>query len=129
MEYLLGGSRLNKRVLIVLMLITVTVLLSGCTEYNQPIYEDNTGFWNEFIVWPLVSFITLFKELLGTYGLGIVMVTIIIRLAILPLMIKQTKSSKKMQEVQPELAKLKQKYSSKDASNTTKISARNDGYV
>ena len=30
-------------------------------------------------------------------------------------MIKQTKSSKKMQEVQPELKKLKEKYSSKDA--------------
>lgn len=120
MEYLLGGRRLNKRLLIVLMLVLVTLLLSGCTEYNQPIYEDNNGFWNEFIVWPLVSFITMFKELLGTYGLGIVMVTIIIRLAILPLMIKQTKSAKKMQEVQPELKKLKEKYSSKDAQTQQK---------
>nr|WP_075619706.1 membrane protein insertase YidC [Paenisporosarcina indica] len=111
---------MNKRFLIILMLVTVTLLLSGCTEYNQPIYEDSKGFWNEFIVWPLVSFITLFKELLGTYGLGIVMVTIIIRLAILPLMIKQTKSSKKMQEVQPELALLKKKYSSKDAQTQQK---------
>lgn len=111
---------MNKRLLVILMLVSVTLLLSGCTEYNQPIYEDSKGFWNEFIVWPLVSFITLFKELLGTYGLGIVMVTIIIRLAILPLMIKQTKSSKKMQEVQPELAKLKKKYSSKDAQTQQK---------
>ena len=111
---------MNKRLLIILMLVSVTLLLSGCTEYNQPIYEDSNGFWNEFIVWPLVSFITLFKELLGTYGLGIVMVTIIIRLAILPLMIKQTKSAKKMQDVQPELAKLKQKYSSKDAATQQK---------
>jgi len=110
----------NKRFLIILMLVTVTLFLSGCTEYNQPINEDSEGFWNEFIVWPLVSFITLFKELLGTYGLGIVMVTIIIRLAILPLMIKQTKSSKKMQEVQPELALLKKKYSSKDAATQQK---------
>ena len=111
---------MNKRFLIILMLVTVTLFLSGCTEYNQPINEDSEGFWNEFIVWPLVSFITLFKELLGTYGLGIVMVTIIIRLAILPLMIKQTKSSKKMQEVQPELALLKKKYSSKDAATQQK---------
>jgi len=110
----------NKRLLIILMLVSVTLLLSGCTEYNQPIYEDSNGFWNEFIVWPLVSFITLFKDLLGTYGLGIVMVTIIIRLAILPLMIKQTKSSKKMQEVQPKLGELKKKYSSKDAATQQK---------
>ena len=111
---------MNKRLFIILMLVSVTLLLSGCTEYNQPIYEDSEGFWNEYIVWPLVAFITLFKELLGTYGLGIVVVTIIIRLAILPLMIKQTKSSKKMQEVQPELAKLKKKYSSKDAQTQQK---------
>ena len=114
---------MNKRLLVILMLVSVTLLLSGCTEYNQPIYEDSKGFWNEFIVWPLVSFIILFKELLGTYGLGIVMVTIIIRLAILPLMIKQTKSSKKMQDVQPELAKLKKKYSSKDAQTQQKYQA------
>lgn len=111
---------MNKRLLIILMLVSVTLLLSGCTEYDQPIYEDSKGFWNEFIVWPLVSFITLFKELLGSYGLGIVVVTIIIRLAILPLMIKQTKSAKNMQDVQPELAKLKQKYSSKDAATQQK---------
>ena len=53
--------------------------------------------------------------MLGTYGYGIVAVTIIIRLALLPLMIKQTKSSKKMQEIQPELKALKEKYKSKDA--------------
>lgn len=93
----------------------MSVFLAGCTEVGQPIYEDSTGFWNKFIVWPLVSLITLFKELLGTYGYGIVAVTIIIRLILLPLMIKQTKSSKEMQKIQPELNALKEKYKSKDA--------------
>lgn len=51
----------------------------------------------------------------NSYGLGIVIVTILIRLAILPLMIKQTKSSKAMQALQPEMQKLREKYSSKDA--------------
>ncbi|WP_019413361.1 membrane protein insertase YidC [Paenisporosarcina sp. TG20] len=106
---------MNKRLTLVLMIVFVSLFLSGCTEFNQPIYVDSEGFWNKYIVWPLVSFITLFKDLLGTYGLGIVAVTVIIRLAILPLMVKQTKSAKKMQEVQPELAKLKKKYSSKDS--------------
>jgi len=97
------------------MLSTLALLLAGCTEFNEPIYEDTEGFWNKYIVWPLVSLITLFKELLGTYGYGIVAVTIIIRLILLPLMIKQTKSSKEMQEIQPELTALKEKYKSKDA--------------
>lgn len=100
--------------------MAMTMLLSGCSDFNQPIYSTTEGFWSKYIVWPLVSFIQLFKDLLGTYAFSIVVVTIIIRLAILPLMIKQTKSAKKMQEIQPELAKLKQKYSSKDAQTQQK---------
>lgn len=96
-------------------LIAVALLLAGCTEFDQPISGDSEGFWNEFIVWPLVSVITYFKGLLGTYGLGIIAVTIIIRLALLPLMVKQTKSSKRMQEVQPQLKALQAQYKSKDA--------------
>ncbi|TQR20020.1 membrane protein insertase YidC [Psychrobacillus vulpis] len=106
---------MKKRLSLVFLLIVATGLLAGCSEFDQPIYADSEGFWNQYIVWPLVSAITFFKDLLGTYGLGIITVTIIIRLVILPLMIKQTKSSKNMQEVQPELKKLKEKYSSKDA--------------
>jgi YidC/Oxa1 family membrane protein insertase len=106
---------LKKRTVLLLSLIAVALLLSGCTEFEQPISEDSEGFWNEFIVWPLVSAITYFKDLLGTYGLGIIAVTVLIRLALLPLMVKQTRSSKRMQELQPELAKLKEKYKSKDA--------------
>lgn len=106
---------MKKRLGLVLLLSVVGLLLAGCTEINQPITEDSEGFWNKFIVWPLVSLITLFKELLGTYGYGIVAVTVIIRLILLPLMIKQAKSSKEMQEIQPELNALKEKYKSKDA--------------
>ena len=98
----------------------VTLLLAGCMEFDQPISDESEGFWNQFIVWPLVSAITYFKDVLGTYGFGIIAVTIIIRLVLLPLMIKQTRSSKRMQEIQPELAKLKEKYKSKDAQTQQK---------
>lgn len=104
---LIGGRRLKRKLPLLLLLIVMTALLAGCTEFNEPIYNTSEGFWNEYIVWPLVSAITFFQELLGTYGLGIIAVTIIIRLVILPLMIKQTKNSKAMQEVQPEMLKLK----------------------
>ena len=106
---------MKKRLGLVFIVTALTVFLAGCTEFNEPIYEDSEGFWNKYIVWPLVSLITLFKSILGTYGYGIVAVTIIIRLVLLPLMIKQTKSSKQMQEIQPELTALKEKYKSKDA--------------
>ena len=98
-----------------LSLVSVVLLLTGCTEFDQPISSESQGFWNEFIVWPLVSFINYFAEFLGTYAFGIIVVTIIIRLCILPLTIKQIKSSKKMQEIQPKMKELQAKYSSKDA--------------
>lgn len=106
---------MKKRLGLVLIITALSVFLAGCSEFNEPISAASEGFWNKYIVWPLVSLITLFKNLLGTYGYGIIAVTIIIRLVLLPLMVKQAKSSKQMQEVQPELNALKEKYKSKDA--------------
>lgn len=112
---------MKKRLWLILSLVSVVLLLTGCTEYNDPISKDSTGFWNEFIVWPLVSTITYFKDILGTYAWGIIIVTVIIRLVLLPLMIKQTNSSKKMQEIQPKMKELKEKYSSKDQETQQKF--------
>ncbi|KGR75453.1 membrane protein insertase YidC [Ureibacillus sinduriensis] len=106
---------MKRRHWMILSLVSVALLLSGCTEFDQPISSESEGFWNEFIVWPLVSVIKYFAELLGNYAFGIIVVTIIIRLVILPLTIKQVKSSKKMQEIQPKMKELQQKYASKDA--------------
>jgi YidC/Oxa1 family membrane protein insertase len=73
------------------------------------------GFWDTYIVYPLSDVITYFAELFGeNYGLSIIVVTLLIRIVLLPLMIKQTKSSKAMQDTQPELQELRKKYSSKD---------------
>ncbi|HSN57922.1 MAG TPA: membrane protein insertase YidC, partial [Clostridiaceae bacterium] len=47
-----------------------------------------------------------------SYGLAIILVTIIIRIVILPLTIKQTKSSLVMSEIQPEVKKVQDKYKS-----------------
>lgn len=44
------------------------------------------------------------------YGLSLVFFTIIIKLALLPLTLKQLKSTAKMQEIQPELQKIQQRY-------------------
>ncbi|WP_101841853.1 YidC family membrane integrase SpoIIIJ [Halobacillus sp. Marseille-P3879] len=93
----------------------VLTFLSGCTEINQEITEDSTGFWNEYIVYPLSQTLQFFADSTnGSYGLSIIIVTIIIRLLLLPLNVKQLKSSKAMQEIQPQLQELRQKYSSKD---------------
>ena len=112
-----------KKNLWVILTIMAAVLLAGCGEFNQPISSESSGFWNEFIVWPLVSVIKYFAELSGSYAIGIIIVTIIIRLCILPLTVKQIKSSKKMQEMQPKLKALQEKYASKDAETQKKYQA------
>lgn len=106
---------MKKQLRVFATFVPLILLLSGCSEFKEPISSESEGFWNEFIVWPLVSTIKYFSDLLGSYALGIIAVTIIIRLVILPLTIKQVKSSKKMQEIQPQLKELQKKYASKDA--------------
>lgn len=113
---------MKKRILLIMGLLLVMTVLTGCMEYDQPITEESKGFWNEYIVYPLSLLIVKMAEWLGgSFGLSIIAVTLIIRLAILPLMIKQTKSSKAMQALQPEMAKLKEKYSSKDQKTQQKL--------
>ena len=44
------------------------------------------------------------------YGVSLILFTIIVKLALLPLTIKQIKSSQKMQEIQPEIDRLQKRY-------------------
>jgi YidC/Oxa1 family membrane protein insertase len=113
---------LKRRILLIIGFLSVLTLLAGCSEVNVPITSESEGLWNKYIVFPLSQLITYVAELTGdNYGIAIVLVTLIIRLAILPLMIKQTKSSKAMQAIQPEMQKLKEKYSSKDQQTQQKL--------
>src|SRR4051812_10318944 len=114
--------RLKKRISLIIGLILVTILLAGCMETNLPITSESEGFWNQYIVYPLSLFIVKVAEIAGgSFGLSIIIVTILLRLIILPLMIKQTKSSKAMQAIQPEMKALKEKYSSKDQKTQQKL--------
>ncbi len=49
-------------------------------------------------------------EVLGNYGLAIIGVTVLIKLILLPLTLKQDKSMKSMKKIQPEIEKIKEKY-------------------
>lgn len=112
---------MKKRILLLFGMFSVFLLLTGCSEIKQPITSESTGFWNEYIVYPLSWLIKETANLLGSYGLSIIVVTILIRLVLLPLMIKQTKSSKAMQALQPEMKALREKYSSKDQKTQQKL--------
>ncbi len=113
---------MKKKLALVFGLVLLITLLTGCTEYDQPITSESEGFWNEFVVYPLSQLLIWVADIAwGSFGISIILVTILIRLLILPLMIKQTKSTKAMQALQPELQKLQKKYSSKDAVTQQKL--------
>ena len=58
----------------------------------------------------LESAITIMYNIFGNYGLAIIGITILIKLVLLPLTLKQDKSMGAMKKLQPELEALKEKY-------------------
>lgn len=104
----------RRRIQLTLLFIGAMVLLSGCgssmSAQTNPI-DPNNGIWDRYFVHPLSWLLNWFADLLwGQYGLSILVVTIIIRFLVLPLTLKQYRSSKAMQAIQPEMKKIKDKY-------------------
>jgi YidC/Oxa1 family membrane protein insertase len=67
--------------------------------------------WDLYIVAPLVNvLIVLSHYLFSSFGLTIIVFTILVRAAMYPLTIKQLKATKAMQSIQGQLAELQKKY-------------------
>jgi YidC/Oxa1 family membrane protein insertase len=113
---------LRKRLIGAGLLVLIVVLLTGCTNLNEPITAESGGFWSHYFVYPLSWFIIeVAKIFWNSYGIAIIITTLIVRLVILPLMAKQVKSSQAMQELQPKIKALQEKYSSKDQNTQRKL--------
>jgi YidC/Oxa1 family membrane protein insertase len=65
----------------------------------------------DFIVYPFANLLLLLYQYLGQQTIvAIAALTVLIRLLILPLTLSQQRSAQKMQELQPEIEKLRDKY-------------------
>jgi len=93
-----------RRLLIFLLIGVVLVLLiTGVVSI--------TGVWNTILLNPMVNFLVLMsKYFLGSFGIAIIVLTIIIRLLMFPLTMRQLQSSKAMQTIQPKMKELQKKY-------------------
>lgn len=58
----------------------------------------------------LLAWLIYFKDLTGSYGIGIILLTVIVRAAVWPFSQKANESMKKMQKLQPLVAQIKEKY-------------------
>src|SRR6266849_7050120 len=54
--------------------------------------------------------LAFFYDLIPSYGLAIILLTVAVRLVMLPLTIKQTRSMQEMQRLQPEVKRIQAKY-------------------
>ena len=77
--------------------------------------EDNLHLSVDFGIFgilavPILRGLQFFYRYVENYGIAIIILTLIIRLLTFPLQYKSFKSMKKMQQLQPEMAKLKEKY-------------------
>lgn len=106
-----------KPILFMLIGVLPVIVLSGCSAASpsDPINADSAGIFNHLLIYPFSVMIKFFADAFhGNYGLAIVLMTFIIRLAIMPLMMnqarKQTDMKEKMAVLQPELTALNEKY-------------------
>lgn len=95
--------------------------LSASLIYAQKDYDvlhglgDNLDMSVDFGVFgvlavPILRGLQFFYKYIPNYGIGIILLTLIIRLITFPLQYKSFKSMKKMQTVQPEIQKLREKF-------------------
>jgi YidC/Oxa1 family membrane protein insertase len=101
--------------IIISMLVLSTLLLSACTA-QAPNGKSSGfgGFFHQYLVNPFsISIHSVAEFFNGNYGLAIIIVTLVIRLALMPLMLKQYKNQMAMKEkmdgLKPELDVIQQK--------------------
>lgn len=107
-------TRRGKWFLLTAVILAVAVI-SGCApgaDQTRTIEDlKNGGFWQSNVVYyftlALDTFATWFN---GEYGLSVLVMVLIVRTLILPLTLKQVRSSKAMQAIQPEIQKIREKY-------------------
>lgn len=109
--------RKKKRWLLVGGMLVLLVLLTACG--SGKVDANSTGIWDKYIVFNFARAIKAMS--FGNSGIGIILFTIIVRIFLLPLMHYQNKSMRKMQEIQPQLKELQEKYSSKDVETQNKF--------
>ncbi|KRN74450.1 hypothetical protein IV73_GL000342 [Weissella kandleri] len=97
-----------KKSMVTAGLALLVMIIAGVTYQGA---TPGTGFWNGVIIGNFARALLGVSAWFGdNYGVGIIIFTVLIRTLILPLMVHQTSSMLKMQEVAPAIQKLQAKY-------------------
>lgn len=114
----------TKKILKVFCLVFFVAVLTGCAQnldkngeliasraitMSTP-WSFSAGWFDFLFVIPLAKGILFFDQYLGNVAIGVIGVTIVVNIITLPIMIKSTMSTQKMQLIQPEMEKIQRKY-------------------
>ena len=116
-----------KRLMGLMALVAVfALILRGCaTQTPQkptPISHNSSNWWDAWVVYYLSQFVLWIAKVCGgSYGWAIVIFTVIIRVILLPLNDMQINSTKKMQDIQPQIKALQAKYPGKDLESRNQL--------
>lgn len=115
-----------KRVLVLLAVMAVAVVLTGCAASNAkpaPVSHTSGNWWDRWVIYYMSTFLLwLAKIMNNSYGWAIIVFTVIVRLILYPLSALQIKSTTKMQGIQPEIDALRKKYPGNDTESRTLLS-------
>lgn len=128
----------TKKFLKVFALVAFVFVLVGCTanlDQNGKLIAErainadtpwslDAGFFDFILTFPIAKGIIFLSDILGNVSWGVVGMTIFINILILPIMIKSTMATQKMQLLQPEMEKIQRKYAGrKDQASQMRQSA------
>jgi YidC/Oxa1 family membrane protein insertase len=66
--------------------------------------------WFSFVAEPMLRLLKLFHTFTGNYGLDVILLTVLVKLATVPLTQKSFRSMQEMQKLQPQMKRLQEKY-------------------
>ncbi|AWB44811.1 OxaA precursor [Paenibacillus sp. CAA11] len=112
------GFTSKGRIIGLIGVIMLVLLLSACGTNTKVIDSNTPGFFNHYVVFPLSYLVRHLADWFGgSYGLAIMVITLMVRIALMPLMMKQARNQQKMRRtmnlMKPDLDRIKEKYAGK----------------
>ena len=93
--------RKRKRLLLAVSMLALVVFLSACG--TDPVSAESTGIWEGVIIYNFARAIIWVSNLFGeNYGIGIIIVTVIIRAMLIPFTHFQQKNMQQMNDISPQ---------------------------
>ncbi|MDM5157143.1 membrane protein insertase YidC [Bacillus sp. DX1.1] len=99
------------RAWLVSLSLLLVFVLSGCSN-TATIDAHSTGIWDHYFVYPISLMLQFVAHHVpnGSFGIAIIIITLVIRTAMIPLAVTQYRVQMRTKKMQPQLQKLKEKH-------------------